>query len=110
VAVDAGGPNTVLVSAARSPRLAHNPFDAESAVYRKTVDEPWRKTEEGLPEDQGTLAPVLTTNPAEPGVFYALSNRGVYRSTDSRLSWEGLKVPWTEAYSRHHQALVIGEA
>lgn len=111
VAVDPGDPDTVLVSAARSPRMAHNPFDAESAIYRKTADEPWRKTEEGLPEDRGTLAPVLTTNPAEPGVFYALSNRGVHRSADAGLSWESLEVPWSERYLRqHHQALLVGEA
>jgi hypothetical protein len=111
VGVDPGDPDTVVVSAARSPWMAHNPFDAESAIYRKRADEPWRKTEEGLPEDRGTLAPVLTTNSAEPGVFYALSNRGVHRSADAGLSWKDLEMPWTESYLRQrHQALVVGEA
>jgi photosystem II stability/assembly factor-like uncharacterized protein len=110
VAVDPADPETVLVSAARGAGPAHNPSAAESAVYRRTAEGPWRKTDEGLPEDRGTLVPVLATNPAEHGAFYALSNRGVHRSADAGLSWEELGLPWSESYlgQRHQALLVVG--
>jgi hypothetical protein len=42
---------------------------------------------------------VLTANQAEPGVFYAANNHGLYRSADAGRSWERLDVldiPWPE--------------
>ena len=110
LAVDPADPETILVSAARGAGAAHNPSAAESAVYRKTAGESWRRAEEGLPEGRGTLVPILATNPAEPGAFYALSNKGVHRSTDAGLSWEALSLPWRRSYlGQRHQALLIAE-
>jgi hypothetical protein len=109
--VDPADPDTILVSAARGAGEAHNPFAAESAVYRKTGGEPWRKTEAGLPGDRGTLVPILATNPAEPGAFYALSNRGVHRSADAGLRWESLDLPWDGSYpGQRHQAILVVES
>ena len=49
----------------------------------------WRKAGTGRRKDRGTLVPILVTNPAEPGTFYAPSNRGVHRpdftTTERRL-------------------------
>jgi hypothetical protein len=109
--VDPADPDTILVSAARGAGSARNPSAAESAVYRKTAGGPWRKTEAGLPEDRGTLVPILAANPAEPGAFYALSNRGVHRSADGGVSWDRLGLPWAESYHwQRHQAILVGEA
>ena len=110
VAVDPGDPDTILVSAARGAGHAHNPDDAESAVYRSAAGGPWGRIEAGLPADRGTLVPILATNPAERGVFYAFSNRGVQRSADAGRSWVPVPLPWAGEY-RHqrHQALLIRE-
>ena len=108
LAVDPGDPDTILVSAARGAGRAHNPAAAESAVYRSAAGGPWEQVATGLPAGRGTLVPILATNPAEPGVFYALSNRGVQRSADAGRSWADVPLPWPGAY-RHqrHQALLV---
>ena len=92
VAVDPGDPGTVVVSAARSPWEAHNPRAAKSTIYRKTAGEPWQESREGLPDMEGRLTTVLAANEDEPGVFYALTNKGLYRSPDAGLSWERLDL------------------
>jgi photosystem II stability/assembly factor-like uncharacterized protein len=111
LAVDPANPDTVIVSAAGGAGKAHNPSAAESAVYRRTAGGPWQRAEAGLPEGRGTLVPILGTNPAEPGVFYCLSNKGVHRSADAGVSWEPVDLPWDESYrGQRHQALLVAEA
>lgn len=108
-AVDPAAPETVIVSAARSPNQAHNPAAAESFVYRRAGDG-WQESEDGLPAGAGMLAPVLATNASEPGVFYAAANTGLYRSADAGRSWSSLPIAWPDAYrSRHVNALVVTE-
>jgi len=94
VAVDPADPNTMVISAAHGPQQAHNPMNAESAVYRRSQNSPWQKVRAGLPEEKGLLTCVLATCPAEPGVFYAGSNKGLFRSTDAGMSWEALPLHW----------------
>ncbi|MDQ6604451.1 MAG: glycosyl hydrolase [Chloroflexota bacterium] len=109
-AVDPGDPDTVVVSAARSPNQAHNPTTAESFVYRRSGDG-WQAGGDGLPVGAGMLAAVLATNGAEPGIFYAAANTGLYRSADGGRSWSSLPVAWPDSYrSRHINALVITES
>jgi photosystem II stability/assembly factor-like uncharacterized protein len=93
LAVDPGDPDTVVVSAARSPMAAHAPSAADATLYRRSGDGPWRELGEGLPETRGTLRALLATTPAEPGVFYAGSNRGLFRSADAGRTWERLRLP-----------------
>jgi len=51
---------------------------------------------------------VLASNPAEPGVFYAISNLGLYRSADAGRNWERIDIPWPEYYRFHHmEALAV---
>lgn len=108
-AVDPGDPDTAIVSAASSPSQAHNPTAAESFVYRRSRDR-WHETSDGLPSGRGMLAAVLATNAAEPGVFYAAANTGLYRSADAGRSWSSLPIPWPDVNrSRHVNALVITE-
>lgn len=94
VAADPADPETLIISAAPGPQQAHNPQSAESFLYRRQGDSPWQLVSSGLPAARGSLAFVLTTNEAEPGVFYAANNRGIFRSADSGLNWEALSIPW----------------
>lgn len=99
LAVDPGDPETIVVSAAGSPFTAHNPRMAESTVYRRAAGGPWREVREGLPEPKGTLRALLATNVEERGVFYSVSNRGVYRSADGGVSWEPVAAPLPDRYA-----------
>jgi len=47
-------------------------------------------------EPAGTLATVLAANPAEPHVFYAANNRGLFRSPDAGRSWERIALEWPD--------------
>lgn len=110
LAVDPADPETVVVSAARSPLQAHSPDSAESTVYRREIGGPWQEVRGGLPDMEGTIASVLAGDGAELGVFYALNNRGLYRSPDAGKDWERLEVPWPEHYLRQHpHALLVTE-
>jgi hypothetical protein len=105
LAVDPGDPDALVISAARGPREAHvlGNGTAESAVYRRIGGGEWRPAMAGLPASRGLLAPILAANAAEPGVFYAASNTGVYRSPDAGESWRRLDIPWPEG-ARAHRA------
>jgi hypothetical protein len=95
-AVDPDDPETIVVSAARSPQQAHagsqvHPGrDAESYLYRSSAAGVWAPVSEGLPEPTGTNSWVLAA--PERGVFYAASNRGLYRSDDAGGSWRQLPL------------------
>ena len=110
LAVDPADPERVVVSAAGSPREAHNPAGARSEIYRKEAGSPWRKATEGLPATEGRVAAILAAHEAEPGVFYALTNGGLYRSPDEGTSWERMEVAWPDRYLRQRPgALAVFE-
>jgi hypothetical protein len=110
LAVDPADPKTIVVSAASGPRQAHTPSVARSTVYRKTDGQAWEEVRAGLPASEGTVAYRLASNLAEPGVFYAATNQGLYRSPDAGLGWERLDVDWPEGYRRQRvHALVAVE-
>jgi photosystem II stability/assembly factor-like uncharacterized protein len=92
LAVDPGDPDTVLVSAASSPWTAHDPSNADATIYRWSGGGPWREVRDGLPETRGSLRALLATHLAEPGVFYAGTNHGIFRSADAGASWERLPL------------------
>lgn len=111
VAVDPADPDTIVISAAHGPQQAHNPRGAESAVYRRSQNSPWQQVRAGLPEEKGLLTFVLTANPAEPGVFYAGSNKGMFRSPDAGVNWEEVPIHWPDNFQigRVHALLVVEE-
>ena len=110
VAVDPANVDTVVVSASHSPMQAHTPSRADSVIYRKQRGEHWRQVTQGLPASEGTVTPLLTSNINEPGVFYALLNQGLFRSSDTGLTWEQLPVPWKQDYRhQHQQALLVSD-
>jgi len=112
VAADPADPETIVISAAFGPQQAHNPQAAESTIYRRTASGPWQMVHAGLPPARGMLASVLATNEAEPGVFYAANNQGVFRSDDSGQNWKSLPIPWPTGTpsGRAHALIVVAGA
>lgn len=97
IAVDPGDPDTMVVSAAQTPTEMHSPMVADTCIYRRS-NGAWERSTEGLPESEGTVGPIIKTRPDKPGVFYLLSNRGLYRSADRARSWERLNIPWEDHF------------
>ena len=95
-------PDVVLLSAARGPRAAHS-APGESYVYRRLGDGEWTPlgngflVGDGLPTGEGVLRNVLATT--GPRTFYALSNRGLFRSGDAGASWARFDGDWPERFS-----------
>ncbi len=103
LSVDPGDPGTVVVTAARGPRQAHDPDGAESTIYRKSEGGRWQEVRDGLPERRGRRVMILGVHAAEPGIFYAAAQEGdLYRSADAGRSWERLDVDWPAGYRYHH--------
>lgn len=111
VAVDPAHPETLVISASAGPQQAHNPRTAESTLYRRSGDGPWQEVRDGFSSARGSLASVLTSNEAEPGVFYAANNLGIFRSIDAGLNWEALPIPWPDNAhpGRTHALVVVSE-
>ncbi|MGH2616849.1 MAG: WD40/YVTN/BNR-like repeat-containing protein, partial [Thermomicrobiales bacterium] len=98
LAVATADPDTVLVSAASTAMLAHDPTNAESYVYRRSGGGSWELAMGGLPAAQGMTIPTLAAHPTQDGVFYAASNQGVFRTGDAGRSWETVPIPWPPHY------------
>jgi hypothetical protein len=86
-------------------------MSAASAVYRRSHNSLWQQVQAGLPQEKGLLTCVLTTNAAEPGVFYAGSNKGLFRSDAAGIRWEELPIPWPHNFQigRVHALVVVEE-
>lgn len=110
LAVDPGDPGTVVISAPVSPQAAHNPRQADATVYRRSAGGLWQEVREGLPEPAGSLRALFATSADEPGVFYAGSNRGIFRSTDGGASWENLRLRWAGRYARAGVHAIVATA
>ena len=112
LAVDPRDPQIVIVSASSGAWKAHYAGqDAESFLYRRSEDnEEWKLISNGLPEPGGTIIEILATNSKNGGEFYALSNRGIFCSTDSGISWKALDITWPKEYlSQHPWSITIEE-
>jgi photosystem II stability/assembly factor-like uncharacterized protein len=114
LALDSGDPQIVIVSGSSGPGQAHYAGqDAKSFVYRKSDDdskEEWKLVSKGLPEPDGTMIAILAGNPKKSEEFYCASNRGIFCSTDSGISWEALDMAWPrECLSQHAWSLAVEE-
>ncbi len=108
LAVDPQDPETVLVSAASSPRVAYTSSTAEAYVYRKSGGGPFALVTDGLPHGPGTTASRFAWHPAELGLLYAANNRGLFRSEDVGLSWEPVELPWPDRpFSRGAKTVAV---
>lgn len=111
ISVDSQDPQTVIVSASSGPWQAHNAEDAESFIYRRSEGTgQWELISKGLPESGGTMIPILAASSKNAGEFYLVSNRGIFCSTDSGISWNALDISWPREYhSQHPWSLAIQE-
>ena len=111
LAVDSQDPQTVIVSASSGAWQAHYAEDARSFMYRRSEDgRPWEMISKGLPEPGGTMIAILVASSKNAGEFYAVSNRGIFCSTDSGISWKALDISWPRQYlSQHPWSLAIEE-
>jgi photosystem II stability/assembly factor-like uncharacterized protein len=109
--VDSQDPQTVIVSASSGAWQAHYAEDAKSFIYRRSEDpRQWELISKGLPEPGGTMISILVASSKNAGEFYAVSNRGIFCSTDSGISWKALDIPWQREYhSQHPWSLAIEE-
>lgn len=94
VAVDPGDADTVVVSAARGPSVSYHPRRAKAYLYRKSGGAPFEQAMDGLPAAEGTVASHFATHAAQPGVFYAVNNHGLFRSDNAGHSWQELPIEW----------------
>jgi photosystem II stability/assembly factor-like uncharacterized protein len=99
-ALDSRDPTIAIASAAAGPVQAHNPRAAYARMYRRVGDGRWFQLGVGLPDPERTTAHVLAANPFEPGIFYAVCNRGAFRSADGGINWTQLLIPWSEEDER----------
>jgi hypothetical protein len=108
IAVDPEHPETVIVSAASSPRVAYTARSAEAYVYRKTSGQPFSLAMDGLPEARGTTISRFAWHPNDANIIYTGNNRGLYQSADKGKSWMLLEIPWPERpFSRGAKALAV---
>lgn len=94
-------PDMMLVSASAGARNAYDSSVAESYIYRKEKDQPWKRVEQGLPEAKGTMISNLAVDPHDLNTFYALNNRGLYRSTDRGTTWSAFAIDWNKEHLQH---------
>lgn len=99
VALDQADPETAVLSASPGPREAHTTDRAESAIYLRRGSGRWRAVTAGLPPGRGTRAPLLASDPTEPGTFFAAVEADLYRSSDGGVTWQRLEVEWPEGIS-----------
>ena len=104
LAVEPDDPETIVISASRSAMSAHSAEHAETWIYRRMAGAPWSVVKRGLPEASGTTISSLVADPDDPGVVYAVNNRGVYRSADMGESWERLEIEWASDYESERVA------
>lgn len=97
VAVDPADPSCVLVSAAHGARSAHTPDTADSYIYRRRGGGRWQRLDDrGAPVGEGVVRAQLAAGEA-PGVLYAATNKGLYRTANQGASWTELDVRWDDA-------------
>lgn len=96
VAPDPGDPGTVLASTSEDAFDAHfEPADSSIHRYRNGA---WERLDgRGLPTGASVRAAALDSGHA-PGEFYAVTNHGLFRTTDAGDAWTRLDVDWPAAF------------
>ena len=88
--------------------LAHSKSEIHSVTPSRTAS-PRQKVFllAGLPEAKRMIVPVLATNNSESHLFYALTNKALYRSPDAGQHWEQMNIPWKREYQGQHQQAIL---
>jgi photosystem II stability/assembly factor-like uncharacterized protein len=102
VAIDPGDPDRVLLSAAASARRAHTSASAASYLYRRTDTgsdaSAWARLDDvDVPTGEGVLRATLAGG-TEPGELFALTDRGLFRTTDGGDSFTRVDVAWPDSF------------
>src|SRR2546428_1284040 len=72
-----------------------DPAKCNWGLYRLATDTgTWTTLERGLPDEVGVRC--LTMHPTQPGVVFAGTQAGPYRSTDAGDTWERMHFPSDE--------------
>jgi photosystem II stability/assembly factor-like uncharacterized protein len=96
IAVDAGDPDTRVLTSSRSAYQAHDIEAAQTFVYRRTGKEPWREVREGLSSPQGRRVAVVASSTNESGVFYLAAEGDLFRSADGGETWQQMAIEWAD--------------
>jgi hypothetical protein len=108
LAVDAGDPRTLIVSASYGARGAHSNETADAHLYRRSGNGEWQVVREGLPDPKGTRVYILASDPSVAGAFYAATGSDLYFSTDTGRSWQQIDANWPGGFtSRGANGLAI---
>lgn len=110
MAVCLNDPDTILLTASKTAREAHVKASADSFVYRRTIGEPWREVQQGLPASQGRRIAIIAASAVEPDVFYLSAEGEVYRSADRGAHWQRLAEKWANDSRHHAVAMTVVES
>lgn len=92
VAAGCANPSTLLLTASESAYGAHYRESACSFIYRRSKNNAWQQSRDGLPTPRGSRIAVVAASRVEPGVFYCSIEGMVYRSSDDGVRWQKLRV------------------
>ncbi|WP_202078407.1 WD40/YVTN/BNR-like repeat-containing protein [Caldalkalibacillus salinus] len=98
-------PNDRLVSASVHAREAHH-ASLHSTVYRKKGERPWVEIADGLP-CEGSYSHVLASDPVDENVFYAMSNKGLYRLDQQATKWMKVEIEWKASFDNQHPSCLL---
>lgn len=98
VAIDAGDPEIVLVSAASHAHAAYTAGRSDGRLYRRARGGDWKRVVDGWPDPADTIAPLLVSG-SRPSQLWAADERGLHGSNDGGGSWERIAAfpatpPW----------------
>lgn len=99
LAVDPGDAQTLVASAASGAHRAHSNSRGDAHIYRRTNGDNWQEMRAGLPGPEEVRVYVLATNPAESGVFYALTGSRLFQSADAGQTWQEMPIDWPGGWS-----------
>ncbi|BAC12136.1 hypothetical conserved protein [Oceanobacillus iheyensis HTE831] len=101
--LSATDPDDRWVSASSGPGAAHSV--PNSTIYRKKGETPFREISQGLPEN--SYAHVLTQDPVDTNILYALNNHGIYYCDNNEEAWNPININWDKRYKDQHPSCLV---
>jgi len=100
LAIHPSDPEDVRIAASQSPQRAH--VEGGASIFRREAKH-WVEDAEGFPCDR-SLIPVLAAHVRQPGIWFALSNLGLFLKESTATTWICLVQP-EEWHGMHPTAL-----